>query len=161
MITSRSHVALLFATGMFGWPVAMPCLAQETRTSAITATVVDVGTVLGISPLESGSREAGGDLHVSGTVTTRQNGPYQLQVRLTTPFVGRVGGQSPEPHQVLARLADGSYAALGTTAWVTIASGAGSASAVNAVAFLVQWSGGSKSPQIAVTIPVAYRVIPF
>lgn len=49
-------------------------------------------------------------LSVGGTVNTTHNGPYLLQVRLSTVH----------PDTVLARTPDGSYSMLRTVAWTTV-----------------------------------------
>jgi hypothetical protein len=141
--------------------ITMPCHGQDSKNNDITAIVPSLGAVLAISPLVAGDREPGGDVNVSGTVTTRQNGPYRLQVRLTELFLDKETSAHPVLNQVLARLPSGSWQVLGTVTWVTIATGPGSASTVNPVAYLVQWGQGStKNPQFAVSIPVEYRVVP-
>ena len=169
MTRSLALAAQGIATGMLWCLFALPCRAQESRTNDLRATVANVGAILAVSPLEPGAREPSGDIHVSGTVTTRQNGPYELQVRLTslfaeTPGGGRgrsAGGGTAVVNEVRALLPGGAYQTLDTVNWVTIATGPGAASTLNPVVFLIVWGqGSSKSPSLAVTIPVEYRVVP-
>lgn len=141
--------------------ITMPCHGQGSKNNDVTAIVPSLGAVLAISSLATGDREPGGDLTVSGTVTTRQNGPYRLQVRLTQLFLDKETSAHPVLNQVFARLPSGSWQVLGTVTWVTIATGPGSASTVNSVAYRIQWGQGStKNPQFALSIPVEYQVVP-
>lgn len=167
MTTPLLHGAVCLAVGL-PWLVALPCSAQASRSNDVSATVANTGAVLAVSPLTVGNRESSGNLTLTGTVTTRQNGPYELRVRLTAPFTeapsggrGRGGGGTPVVNEVQTLLPGGSYATLGTANWVTIATGPGAASSVNPVQFLVVWGqGSSKNPQLATTIPVEYQVGP-
>src|SRR5262245_14481990 len=88
--------------------------AQVVRTLTASATVPDIGAVTSISSLQWAEGQAD-ESTASGTVTTKHNGPYVLQVRLTTPH----------PDTVSARLADGTYQVLDTGAWTTVAAGPG------------------------------------
>ena len=57
--------------------------AQVVRALTVTATVPDIGGVVSVSSLQW-SEGQGDESTASGTVTTKHNGPYVLQVRLTT-----------------------------------------------------------------------------
>lgn len=151
-----------FATWAVCWVLAIPVGAQGSRINEVTATVPSVGEVLALSPLSAGDRDQGGDLQVHGTVTTRHNGPYRLQVRHRTPFTDNSGRGGTQPvNQLQARQPNGSFATLGTVDWVTIATGPGAESSLNQVEFLIVWAQtSSKNPSLAVTIPVEYRVVP-
>jgi hypothetical protein len=148
------------ATGFLGaLLIGSPLTAhgQNTQTNQVTATAPSLGAVLAVSPLEPGRRLPDANLFVSGTVTTRHNGPYQLQVRLSAPFTTPDGGVV---HTVQTRTATGSLVTLGTIDWVTVATGPGSAGSVNPVEFLILWAAGPKSPSLAVRVPVVYQVVP-
>jgi hypothetical protein len=139
---------------------ASPCGAQLTRTNEVTANVASVGVVLAVSPLQSGPREPSGDLQVSGTVTVRQNGSFQLQVRLTTPFTTRDGANTVV-NEVLVRVPGGAWEPLGTGTWVTVATGPGTASTVTSVRYLIRWGPTSpKNPRPALSLPLEYQVVP-
>lgn len=147
-------------TGLLAGLVAMPCVAQTTRTNVVNANAPSVGAVLAVSPLEPDRREPSGDLHVTGTVTTRHNGPYLLQVRLASPFTTG-NGPNAATHEVFVQLPGQTLGPLGTTAWVTVASGPGSASIVNPVAYLIRWAQrGPRNTQSATAIPLQYQVVP-
>ncbi|MFN2316057.1 MAG: hypothetical protein ABR551_07360 [Gemmatimonadales bacterium] len=143
--------------GLLFLALGAPASAQQSQTNTVTAVVPSLGAVLAISQLTPGNRLPGGDLFVHGTVTTRHNGPYQLQTRLTEPFSPPGGGT----HSVQARTPGGSLATLGTSEWVTIGTGPGGTGLVNPVEFLVVWGqAGPRNPGTAVQIPVEYRVVP-
>lgn len=132
--------------------------AQDTQTNHVTATVPGLGAVLDVSPLAPGNRLPTADLFVSGTVTTRHNGPYRLQARLTTPFTDPGSGAV---NQVQARTPSGLLVTLGTTDWETVATGPGGTGLVNPVEYLVLWGQGSpRTPNLAVQVPVEYQVVP-
>lgn len=123
--------------------------AQIVRNLTLTSTVSDIGIVDFIGPLQS-RQSAGSDANVTGTVRTKHNGPYLLQVRLATTHADTV----------LAVMPNGTHAMLGTVAWTTVAAGPGGARLTNSVGYLVRWGQGSpKRPQDAEAIPVTYRVI--
>jgi hypothetical protein len=119
--------------------------AQVVRALTVTATVPDIGAVVSVSSLQWSEGEAD-ESSASGTVSTKHNGPYLLQVRLTTA----------SPDTVLARQPDGTYQALDPGAWTTVGSGPGGANVSNSVAYRVKSAASSGSPK---SIPVVYRVV--
>lgn len=120
--------------------------AQVVRALTATVTVPDIGGVVSVSSLQW-SEDQADESTASGTVSTKHNGPYLLQVRLT----------ATHPDTVLARQPDGTYQPLHTGAWTTVGSGPGGANLANEVRFRIRSAPGSRSPT---TIPVSYRVIP-
>jgi hypothetical protein len=153
---SRAIAVALAGVVCLAW--AIPARAQSSVTNRVSATAPSLGAVLAISPLSPSNRVPGGDLFVTGTVTTRHNGPYQLQARLAQPFTSRPGAT---PHTVLARTPDGELTALSTTVWVTVSTGPGGTGLLNAVEYLVQWGdGGPRNPETAVEVPLVYQVVP-
>lgn len=122
--------------------------AQVVRTLTVTANVPDIGVVVSAAPLQwtGGSAES----TVSGTVGTKHNGPYRLQVRLT----------SVQPDTILARLPDGSYGMLDTNEWTTVSTGPGGPNSANNVEYRIRWETGSspRAPDVPM-IPVIYRVV--
>lgn len=136
--------------------------AQLLRVNTASASIPSFGAILNTSALVAGTRESTGNIYVSGSVTLRQNGPWRLQVKLTTPFVDKNGnGSVKATNEVRVLLANNSYATVGTAAWVTIATGLGTISTTKPVKYYIVWGKGSaKNPALAVQIPVAYQVIP-
>ena len=135
--------------------------AQLLRVNTASTSIPSFGAILNTSPLVAGAREPSGDIYVSGTVTLRQNGPWRLQVKLTTPFVDMNGNKVKATNEVRVLLANNTYATLGTTSWVTIATGPGTISTVKPVKYFILWGKSSaKNPALAVTIPVVYQVVP-
>jgi hypothetical protein len=136
--------------------------AQLLRVNTARANLPSFGAILHTSALVAGTREATGNIYVSGTVTLRQNGPWRLQVKLTTPFVDKNGnGTIKATNEVRVLLANNTYATVGTGAWVTIATGLGTLSTVKNVKYYIVWGkSSSKSPNLAVQIPVTYQVVP-
>lgn len=153
---TRAPIVLLLAhSAVVGMPATAS--AQVSEASPVRATVQNLGTVLAVSPLQPGAREAGGDLNVHGTVTVRQNGAHGLQVRLSEPHdpQGR-----PAASDVFARVGD-ALILLDTEAWVTLAAGPGTPAMTHAVAYLVVWARNApRRPADAVNVPLEYRVIP-
>jgi hypothetical protein len=123
--------------------------AQVTRSLAVNATVPDIGVVVSSSTpqwIDSGPGHATG----SGTVNTKHNGPYLLQVRLTTV----------QPDTILARTPDGTYDILGTGGWTTVAAGPGGANLVNTINYRLSWATSSGRPTSeAPAIGLVYRVV--
>jgi len=119
--------------------------AQVLRSLNASATVPDIGVVVSVSTLQW-SEDQGDESTAAGTVRTKHNGPYVLQVRLTTAH----------PDTVQARQLDGSYRTLDTGTWTTVASGPGGANLPNDVSYRVRPTDGSSSSK---SIPVAYRVV--
>jgi hypothetical protein len=119
--------------------------AQVVRALTAAATVPDIGVVTSVAPLQWADPPHG---EVSGSVTTKHNGPYVLQVRLT----------SAHADTVLARQVDGTYRALDTSEWVAVAGGAGGANVANAVNYRIKLAVNSgESP--AAAPPLSYRVV--
>jgi hypothetical protein len=120
--------------------------AQVVRSLAVNATVPDIGVVVSVSALTRTDQSQA----VSGTVNTKHNGPYLLQVRLTTVHTDTI----------LARQPDGTYHILGTGDWTTVAAGPGGADRVNTVDYRIRWANGS-GPRTsdAPTIGLSYRVV--
>ena len=119
--------------------------AQVVRSLSASATVPDIGVVVSVSTLQWSEGQAD-ESTASGTVSTKHNGPYVLQVRLTTPH----------PDTVQARQPDGSYRTLDTGSWTTVSSGPGGANLPNQVSYRVRPTDGSSTSK---TISVAYRVV--
>jgi hypothetical protein len=122
--------------------------AQVVQTVTVTANVPDIGVVVSAAPLQwtGGSAESA----ASGTVGTKHNGPYRLQVRLT----------SVQPDTILARLPDGSYGMLDPDEWTTVATGPGGTNSVNSVEYRIRWrTGGGPQVPDAPIIPLIYRVV--
>lgn len=91
-----------------------------------------------------------GDLYISGTVVSTNNGAFALQARLSTAIADTVMGQQP----------DGTLAMLTVPGWVTVATGSGGPNKTSAVTFLVKWGKGSKKrPADAEAVPITYRVL--
>ena len=152
----RNRIAAAFLFGA----AASPCGAQSTQTNEVRANVASVGVVLAVSPLQSGPREQSGDIQVGGTVTVRQNGPFLLQVRLTTPFTTRDGANTVV-NEVFARVPGRAWEPLGTGTWVTVATGSGTERTVTSVGYLIQWGPTSpKNPRSALSLPLEYQVVP-
>lgn len=134
---------------------------QLLRVNTANANLPSFGAILNTSPLVAGLREPTGNIYVSGTVTLRQNGPWALQVKLTTPFVDVAGNKVKATNEVRVLLANNTYATVGTGAWVTIATGPGTINTVKSVKYYIVWGKSSaKSPALAEQIPVAYQVVP-
>jgi hypothetical protein len=145
-MSSRVHHLVL--AGVIGLATfANHAPAQVVRTLTVTADVADMGVVASVAPLQlTGDGQAS---TVSGTVSTKHNGPYHLQVRLT----------SARPDTILARSPDGSYVMLGTGEWTTVASGPGGINPANRVEYRIRWANGGPRPPDALAIPVTYRVV--
>ena len=146
-MSCRTHYLVL--AGMIGLAAsASHAQAQVVRTLTATANVPDIGVVVSVAPLQwTGENH---ESTVSGTVATRHNGPYRLQVRLT----------SAQPDTILARLPDGSYGMLGTGEWTTVATGPGGSNSANRVEYRIGWAnGGGLRPSDGPAIPVTYRVV--
>lgn len=118
--------------------------AQVVRTLTASANVPDIGVVVSMSPLRWTEGQAD-ESSASGTVSTKHNGPYVLQVRLATA----------PPETVLVRQPDGNFRTLDTGAWTTVAAGPGGSNLVNQVEYRVRPANGV----LPTTIPVQYRVI--
>jgi hypothetical protein len=116
------------------------------RTLTTTASVPDIGRVVSVSTLVWSEEGQAVESRASGTVNTKHNGPYVLQVRLTTA----------QPDTILARLTDGAYGIVGTGEWIPIASGPGGANLANTVDYRVKRAIGSSQ---SLTLPVTYRVV--
>src|SRR4030095_4045285 len=112
---------------------------------APTAAFPALGVVTSVAPLRWTDPPQG---EASGSVTTRHNGPYVLQVRLT----------SAHADTVLARQLDGTYRAAETSAWITVASGPGGANVANAVYFRIKPAGNSRETPADVP-QLSYRVV--
>ena len=135
--------------------------AQLLKTNTARTTMASFGAILATSNLTTGDREPTGNIYVLGNVTLRHNGPWKLQVKLTTPFVDMAGNKVKATNEVRVLLANNTYATVGTAAWVTIATGTGTLSVVKPVKYYIVWGqSSSKSPNLAVQIPVAYQVVP-
>ena len=119
--------------------------AQVVRSVTVSATVPDIGAVVSVSTLQW-SESQGDESTASGTVSTKHNGPYVLQVRLTTAH----------RDTVLARLPDGSHAALSTGDWTTVATGPGGANLTNSVNYRIRRSDDMGPPP---GIRLTYRVV--
>jgi hypothetical protein len=117
--------------------------AQVVRTLTTTANVPDIGVVVAVSPLQWSGQENADESRASGTVSTKHNGPYLLQARLT----------SVQPDSVMARVPDGSFKVLGAAEWTTVASGPGGAHINNTVEYRVGRASGPTTPS------VTYRVV--
>ncbi len=124
--------------------------AQVVRSLAVNATVPDLGVVVSSSALEWTDHGPAGHATVSGTVNTKHNGPYLLQVRLTTV----------QPDTILARTSDGAYQILDSGEWITVAAGPGGANRVNTVDYRIRWANGS-GPRAPDALPelFTYRVV--
>lgn len=157
---SRHHFGCAAALlALLGLAVATPASAQVVRLTTASAVIGSLGAVLGTSALSVGAREKTGDLNVHGTVTLRQNGPYLLQTRLTTPFTDK--NKPSVINTVAVKVPSGQFVTLGTSTWVTVAQGPGTPSQTKPVHFFITWGkSSSKDPKHAVTIPVEYRVVP-
>jgi hypothetical protein len=155
------HGPLGVAVVLMTAPMA-PLSAQLLRVNTANADLPSFGAILNSSSLLAGVREPTGNLYLSGTVTFRQNGPWALQVKLTTPFVDKNGnGTVKATNEVRVLLANNSYSTVGTSAWVTIATGPGTNSTVKPVKYYIVWGkSSSKGPALALEIPVTYQVIP-
>lgn len=118
-----------------------------------------MGEVLDTSALFLIERDPGGDVRVGGTVTTRHNGPYRLEARLSELFVEQKGRRTIV-NDVYAETPGGPVL-LGTVDWVTVVTGPGATSVINPVRYRVVWGmGASKNPDGALHLPLAYRVVP-
>ena len=120
--------------------------AQAVRSLTATATVPDIGVVVSVSTLQWSEAGQANESRAAGTVNTKHNGPYVLQVRLTTV----------QPDTILARLTDGTYGMVGTGEWTPVAAGPGGADLANTVDYRVKRAIGSAQLP---TLPVTYRVV--
>ena len=108
-MSCRTHRLLL--AGVIGVAASSSnASAQVVRSLTASAIVPDIGVVLSVSSLQWSESQAD-ESTASGTVSTKHNGPYLLQVRLTTAH----------PDTVMARRPDGTYAILDVE-WTTVAS---------------------------------------
>ena len=124
--------------------------AQVVRSVAVNATVPDIGVVVSSSALQWTDPGAAGHTRASGTVNTKHNGPYLLQVRLTTVHTDTI----------LARKPDGSFEILGTGRWTTVAVGPGGAGTMNTVDYRISWVNGSgPTAPDEPTVLLTYRVV--
>ena len=120
--------------------------AQAVRSLTATASVPDIGGVVSVSTLQWSEAGQANESTAAGTVNTKHNGPYVLQVRLTTA----------QADTILARLTDGTYGMVGAGEWTPVAAGPGGANLANLVDYRVKRAIGSgQSP----TLPVTYRVV--
>jgi len=157
ILRSRSVAAFAGSCALLGMPAM--AAAQATASSAITVRVLDIGAVLDVSALQVEEREPGGDLHVAGTVTIRQNGPFLLQVRLAEPFVDPGNGKRTITSDVLAVIGN-ALVPVGLDDWVTLTTGPGTSRTTVPVEYLIRWGkGASKDPADAVSAPLTYRVV--
>ena len=119
--------------------------AQVVRALTATATVPEIGAVTSVAPLTWTDPPEG---EASGSVITKHNGPYVLQVRL----------MSAHADTVLARQVDGTYRALDTNVWITVAIGAGGANVANAVSLRIR-SAATSSETLPSAPLLSYRVV--
>lgn len=137
----------LLLAGVIGLATATSkASAQVVRALTATASVPDIGVVVSVSTLQWYEEGQAGESRVSGTVNTKHNGPYVLQVRLTTA----------QADTILARLADGTYGMVGTGEWTPVAAGPGGANLANTVDYRIKRAIGSGQ---SLTLPVTYRVV--
>jgi len=131
------------AASLSAQPVIRPLIA--------TAVVPAVARVVSISALRSGDRTPTGDLYVSGTVVSTNNGPFALQARIGSVIADTVMGRTPS----------GALQMLTVPGWVTVAIGPGGPNRTSSVTFLVKWAKSSrKRPADAEAMPIVYRVLP-
>ena len=144
-----SRARYLMLAGVIGLAAsASHAPAQVVRTLTVTARVPDIGVVVSATPLQWTAGSA--DSTVSGTVGTKHNGPYRLQVRLT----------SVQSDTILARLPDGSYGMLDSDEWTTVATGPGGINAANIVEYRIRWATNvGPRPPDAPIIAFTYRVV--
>ena len=138
--------SLLLAGGIGLGAATSNASAQVARTLTTTASVPDIGRVVSVSTLQWSDEGQGNESRASGTVNTRHNGPYVLQVRLTTV----------QPDTILARLTDGTYGMVGTGEWTPVAAGPGGADLANTVDYRVKRANASGQ---SLMLPVTYRVV--
>lgn len=119
--------------------------AQVVRALTATATVPDIGIVTSVATLQWTDPVQG---DVSGSVTTKHNGPFLLQVRLT----------NVHPDTVFAKQTDGTYRVLDAAEWTTIASGAGGATTPTLVSYRIRSTPSSNKTE-APALPLSYRVV--
>jgi hypothetical protein len=141
----RRTPRLLLAAGLAVAASSTNATAQVVRTLTVSATVPDIGAVTSVSSLQWSEGQSDESM-ASGMVRTKHNGPYVLQVRLTTAH----------PDTVMARQPDGTFRALNTGEWTTVASGPGGANLSNTVDYRVRTPNGAAATE---TIPIQYRVI--
>ena len=140
----RTHRLLL--AGVIGIAASSShASAQVVRALTASATVPDIGVVVSVSSLQWSESQAD-ESTASGTVSTKHNGPYLLQVRLATSH----------PDTVMIRRSDGTYSILDESEWTTVATGPGGANQSNSVDYRIKAPNGSVS---LTTIPVTYRVV--
>ena len=113
----------------------------------MSAYVADLSIINDISALAPYDSTPTGDLKVAGTVNTTHNGPYALQVKVSSTSFSDT---------VFARAPDATYVMVTTASWLTIATGPGGTNKTNSVDY---WIKRVKTPAAAETIPVTYRVI--
>ncbi len=131
-----------------------------TKPEIATVVVNSIGKVMSSTAPVAGSRDNGGNLFASATVTTTNNGPYALQAKLTVPFTDK--NKSNIVNDVQAISPPGTaYVSLSTTTWVTVAIGTGGPNHLNTVQLYVDWGkSSSKDPKQIPTIQLTYQVIP-
>lgn len=134
--------------------------AQATKTDLAHVTVVGIGSVVSHTGIVAGNRDNGGNIFASTTVTTTNNGPYQLQAKLTVPFTDKNKANIVNDVQGLNPITN-TYQSLSTTGWVTVAIGPGGANLLNNVKLYVNWGkSSSKDPGQIPNIQLTYQVIP-
>jgi hypothetical protein len=120
--------------------------AQVVRKLTATASVPDMGVVVSVSALHWSEEGQPDEARASGTVNSKHNGPYVLQVRLTTA----------QADTILARMTDGTYGIVGTGEWTPVAAGPGGNNLANTVDYRVKRAIGSGQ---SLMLPVTYRVV--
>jgi hypothetical protein len=140
--------------------VSHSAVAQRSAQDHAHVLVGSLGIVVSHTGVVAGSRDNGGNVFASTTVTTTNNGPYALQAKLTVPFTDK--NKPSNVNTVEAISPPGTaYVALSTTTWVTVAIGTGGANKLNNVSLYVDWAkSSSKDPNQIPNIQLTYQVIP-
>jgi hypothetical protein len=131
-----------------------PARAQQNlvvRNLMVSAHVTDLSIINGIAALALYDSTPTGDLKLAGTVNTTHNGPYALQVKISSEAF---------KDTLLARTPNTTYVMVTTSSWLTIATGPGGTDKTNHVDYWIKLGKSSSlTPATAEGIPVTYRVV--
>lgn len=160
VLSAGSWLARVSAFGFALVLGSQPATAQATKTDLAHVTVVGVGSVVSHTGIIAGNRDNGGNIFASTSAVTTNNGPYQLQAKLTVPFTDKNKSNIVNDVQALNPITN-TYQSLSTTGWVTVAIGPGGANKANTISLYVNWGkSSSKDPKSIPDIQLTYQVIP-
>ena len=137
-----------------------PADGQRNRTSTASMVIPSLGIVVSRTGIVAGSRDNGGNIFASTSAITTNNGPYQLQAKLTVPFTDKNKANIVNDVQALNPITH-TYQSLSTSTWVTVAIGPGGPNRPNTISLYVNWGkSSSKDPGQIPSIQLTYQVIP-